>query len=66
VAGLVTRLETRPEGIYALQEPELARDLLRRFEGSFSPEDAARFRLEGPTPAAPASPVAAPHVAVAG
>ena len=54
VAGLVTRAETRPEGIYALAEPDLARDLLSRFQGSLSPEDAARYAL------APAAPPAAP------
>ena len=45
VAGLVSRAEARPEGIYALAEPDLARDLLSRFEGSLSPEDAARYRI---------------------
>jgi predicted transcriptional regulator len=58
VAGLVGRTETRPEGIYALAEPDLARDLLSRFQGSLSPEDAARYPLAAPV-AATASPAAA-------
>lgn len=57
VHGLVNRTEARPEGIYALQEPDLARDLLARFQASFSPEDAARFGL-------PASASEAPSVTV--
>jgi predicted transcriptional regulator len=60
VAGLVSRTETRPEGIYALAEPDLARDLLSRFQGSLSPEDAARYPLAPPAPVDP-SPVAPPQ-----
>lgn len=63
VAGLVARTEARPEGIYALAEPDLARDLLSRFQGSLSPEDAARYPLAAPV-VAPASPVAAAPQAV--
>lgn len=58
VAGLATRIPARPEGLYALAEPELARDLLSRFQGSLSPEDAARYSLEV-LAVAPASPAAA-------
>ena len=64
VAGLVTRAETRPEGIYALSEPDLARDLLERFQGSLSPEDAARYSLGAP-PAPPAAPPASLSVGAA-
>ena len=68
VAGLVARTETRPEGIYALSEPDLARDLLNRFQGSLSPEDAARYQLSAhaPAPAAVPASASAPPVAVAG
>ena len=70
VAGLVSRIETRPEGLYTLQEPDLARDVLARFQESFSAADAAvatrRLRPVEPAEAPAPTSTTPPAAAVAG
>ncbi len=58
VEGVVTRTGGRPEGRYALSEPDLVRGLLARYQISLSPEDAARFGAVAPPLAAPVEPLA--------
>lgn len=56
VEGAVLRQDGRPEHLYSVAEPELARDLLSRFEASLSREDAARFGPRAVPVEAPAEP----------